>query len=66
MLIPTLIMGVLATVLILVGYAKGQGQHISAMRSALNMTIEILPLLFFSFVVAGMIQVLRDTHRYSG
>lgn len=58
MLIPTMIMGVLATVLIFIGYAKGQEQHISGMRSALTMTVEILPLLFLSFVVAGMIQVL--------
>lgn len=58
MLIPTMIMGALAIVLIFVGYVKGQGQHISGMRSALNMTVEILPLLFFSFAVAGMIQVL--------
>ncbi len=58
MIIPTIIMGVLAIVLLFIGYYKGQGQHISGMRSALNMTIEIIPLLAFAFIVAGMVQVL--------
>ncbi len=58
MLIPTIIMGVLAIILLFIGYYKGQGQHISGMRSALNMTVGILPLLVFAFIMAGMIQVL--------
>jgi len=58
MLIPTIVMGVLATILLVVGYYKGQGQHINGMRSAVNMTVEILPLLVFVFIVAGMIRVL--------
>jgi len=51
-------MGVLATIFLFIGYYKGQGQHISGMKSALNMTVEILPLLVFAFIVAGMVQVL--------
>jgi len=58
MLIPTIIMSALAIGLVLLGYFKKQGQHISGLKTALNMTIEILPLLIFSFIVAGMIQVL--------
>lgn len=58
MLIPTVIMGTLAIILVLIGYYRGQGQHISGMRSAFNMVIEILPLLAFAFIVAGMVQVL--------
>jgi len=58
MLIPTIVMGVLATIFLFIGYYKGQGQHISGMKSALNMTVEILPLLVFAFIVAGMVQVL--------
>lgn len=58
MIIPTIIMGVFAIVLLFIGYYKGQGQHISGMRSAVNMTVEIIPLLVFAFIVAGMIQVL--------
>ncbi len=51
-------MGVLAIILLSIGYYKGGGQHVSGMRSALNMTVQILPLLIFAFIVAGMIQVL--------
>lgn len=51
-------MGVLAIVLLGIGYYKGQGQHISGVKSALTMTVEILPLLIFAFIVAGMIRVL--------
>lgn len=40
------------------GYYKGEGQHIAGIKSAINMTIEIIPLLIFAFVVAGMVQVL--------
>lgn len=58
MLMPTIIMGAIAVVLVFIGYYKGQGQHISGIKSAFDMTIEILPLLIFSFIAAGMIQVL--------
>ena len=58
MLVPTIVMGVLAIALLLIGYYRGQGQHIVGVKSALNMTIEILPLLAFAFIVAGMVQVL--------
>lgn len=58
MFIPTLIMGVIAIVLLFTGYYKGNGQHITGMKSALNMLTSILPLLVFAFIVAGMVQVL--------
>lgn len=58
MLIPTIIMAVLAVILFALAYQKGGGQHISGMKSALNMTIQVLPLLVFAFIVAGMVQVL--------
>lgn len=58
MLMPTIVMGALAIALLLIGYYRGQGQHIVGVKSALNMTVEILPLLVFAFVVAGMVQVL--------
>jgi uncharacterized membrane protein YraQ (UPF0718 family) len=58
MLVPTIIMGALAVILFLIGYSKGEGQHIIGMRSALRMTVQILPLLIFAFIVAGMVQVL--------
>jgi uncharacterized membrane protein YraQ (UPF0718 family) len=58
MLIPTIIMGVLAIILLFIGYQKGQGEHITGMKLALNMTYQMLPLLVFALVVAGMVQVL--------
>jgi uncharacterized membrane protein YraQ (UPF0718 family) len=58
MLIPTIIMAVLAVVLLAVGYSKGEGQHIQGLRSGVKMIVEILPLLLFAFIVAGMVQVL--------
>jgi uncharacterized protein len=58
MLIPTLIMGVLAVALLWIGYRQGEGQHVEGLRITLNLTLQILPLLIFAFIVAGMIQVL--------
>lgn len=58
MLVPTLVMGVLAAVLLIVGYSGGEGQHVSGLKSGLQMTVTILPLLLFAFIVAGMVQVL--------
>lgn len=56
MLIPTIIMGVIAAVLFVIGYYRGQ--HLSGIKSAYNMIIEILPILVFAFIIAGMVQVL--------
>lgn len=58
MFVPTIIMGALAVVFLLIGYYKGQGQHIIGMKAGLRMTVQILPLLIFAFIVAGMVQVL--------
>jgi len=58
MLIPTIIMGILAIVLLVVGYYKGEGQHIIGMKTALNLMINLLPLLIFALIIAGMIQIL--------
>jgi len=58
MLIPTLIMGIIAFILLLLAYYRGQGQHIAGIRIALNIMVEIIPLLILSFIVAGMAEVL--------
>jgi len=58
MLIPTIILGVLAIVLLSIGYYRGEEQHIQGVKSGFNMLVEILPLLVFAFIVAGMVQVL--------
>jgi uncharacterized membrane protein YraQ (UPF0718 family) len=51
-------MGTLACVLLFIGYYKGQGQHLGGLNITMRMTVEILPLLVFAFIVAGMVQVL--------
>lgn len=58
MLIPSLVMALLAIILVVVGYNKGNGEHLIGLQSAWKMTLQVLPLLLFAFVVAGMIQVL--------
>jgi uncharacterized membrane protein YraQ (UPF0718 family) len=58
-------MGVLAAVLLIAGYARGEGQHLEGMRSALGMTVSVLPLLLFAFVVAGMVQTLVSAETIS-
>jgi uncharacterized membrane protein YraQ (UPF0718 family) len=56
MLVPTIILGILAFILLYIGYQRGQ--HTDGTKAALTMLIDILPLLFFAFIVAGMIQTL--------
>ena len=63
MLISTLILGVIATVLLLIGYFRGNSQHIEGIRYGAGMLLSLLPLLCFAFIIAGMIQSLlpQDT-----
>ncbi|HEY82211.1 MAG TPA: permease [Dehalococcoidia bacterium] len=58
MLIPTLIMGVIALALLYIGYHRGSGEHILGLKSAGSLLAQIIPLLIFAFIVAGMIQAL--------
>jgi len=58
MLIPTIIMGVLAIVLIFIAYNKGGGEHILGLKSAGSMLLQIAPLLIFAFIIAGIVQVI--------
>jgi len=58
MLIPTIIMGVLAIVFVFLAYQKGGGVHILGFKAAGNMLIQVLPLLIFAFIIAGMIPLL--------
>jgi uncharacterized membrane protein YraQ (UPF0718 family) len=58
MLIPTIIMAILAIILLAIGYSRGEGQHIQGLNFGMKMIVEIIPLLLFAFIVAGMVQVL--------
>ena len=58
MVIPTLIMAVLAAVLFVIALKNGEGQHVTGLKAAYKMTIEIIPMLVFAFIVAGLVQTL--------
>jgi len=54
MLVPTVVMGILAAALLCASYAKGQGRHITGLKTAGSMVIQMLPMLILAFVVAGI------------
>ena len=56
MLIPTIIMGLLAIIIVFLSYQKGV--HIQGLKASWSMLIQIVPLLIFAFIIAGMIQSL--------
>jgi len=58
MLIPTIIMAGIAIFLVAIGMNKEGNIHIIGLQSAFKMTYQVLPLLIFAFIIAGMIQVL--------
>ncbi|MBU0712177.1 permease [bacterium] len=58
MLIPTIIMACIAVILVIIGINKEGNAYIIGLQSALKMTYQVLPLLIFAFIIAGMIQVL--------
>ncbi len=58
MLIPTIIMGVIAVALLYIAYQRGGGEHVVGLKSAGNLLVQILPLLIFAFIIAGMMQAL--------
>ena len=58
MLFPTAIMGVIAVGLLIFAWARGEGEHLRGLNAAFRMTLEILPLLIFAFIIAGLVQVL--------
>ena len=58
MLIPTTAMGIIAMTLFYIGYQKGGGEHIAGLKITGDLLLEITPLLIFSFIIAGMAQVL--------
>ena len=65
MLIPTIIMGVIAIALLVIGYYRGGGEHILGLKSGGILLLQILPLLIFAFIIAGMIQALVPTELIS-
>ena len=58
MLIPTIIMGVLAVVLVVLAYYRGEGAHVTGLKAAGNMLLQMAPLLIFAMIIAGIIPTL--------
>ncbi len=56
MLITTVVMAVLSAAALFVAYQKGR--HIEGLVNAKNLTLQVLPLLVFAFLLAGTVQVL--------
>jgi uncharacterized membrane protein YraQ (UPF0718 family) len=54
-------MAVISVILFIVAYQKGSGGHIEGLESAADLLIQIIPLLIFAFLIAGLIQVLLPT-----
>ncbi len=58
MLIPTIIMAALAVGLVAWSLHRGDGHTRPGLAAAAKLTLDVLPLLIFAFIVAGMIQVM--------
>jgi len=65
MLIPTIIMGVIAIILLFIGYQKGGGEHILGLKAAGMLLLQITPLLILAFIIAGMVPQLISTEMIS-
>ncbi|MDP6142372.1 MAG: permease [Dehalococcoidales bacterium] len=65
MLIPTIIMGVIAVALLIIAYQRGDGEHILGLKSSGSLLLEVMPLLVFAFIVAGIIPLLVPTETIS-
>ena len=55
---PTVVMFILALALFILAMLQGEGKHITGLKAAWRYTIEILPLLIFALIVAGLVQTL--------
>ena len=49
-------MGVIAIALLIYAYSKGGGEHILGLKAAGNIFLQVLPMLLFVFIIAGVIQ----------
>ncbi len=58
MLLPTIIMASLALFLLVLGSLKGDNSSLAGLKIGSKMILEVLPLLIFAFIVAGMVQVM--------
>ncbi len=69
MLYSTIVMAILALVVVALAYAKGGGVHVQGLKAAGKMMVDIAPMLFFAFIVAGIVPLLvpqEFMHKYLG
>jgi len=64
MFLSTVIMGLICFVALVFAYSRGK--HIEGLMAAKDLTISILPLLIFAFIISGLIQVLIPAKTISG
>ena len=55
---PTVIMFLIATALFIIATLQGDGKNVTGLKAAWTMTYQIIPLLIFAFITAGMVQIL--------
>lgn len=58
MLIPTIMMGSIALVLLFIAHRNGRGQDVEGLKLAFSMIVSVLPLLGLVFIVAGLAQTM--------
>ena len=58
----TIILGVVAFILLAIAYSQGKETCFSGLKVGGKMFINILPLLIFAFIIAGLAQVLLPKH----
>ncbi len=54
----TALTALIALILFVIATKMGGGNNIKGLLSAWNMTIEIMPILIFAFIIAGLLQVI--------
>jgi uncharacterized membrane protein YraQ (UPF0718 family) len=64
-LIPTIMMGSIALVLLYIGHRNGRGQEVEGLKYAVSMLVDVLPLLMLVFIVAGMAHTLMPQEQVS-
>jgi uncharacterized membrane protein YraQ (UPF0718 family) len=55
---PTVVMFIIALALFIIATLQGEGKNVVGLKSAWNMTLQIIPLLIFAFIIAGLVQTL--------
>ncbi len=63
---PTVIMFIIAVALFIIASLQGEGKNVLGLKAAWPMTYQIIPMLVFAFIVAGLVQVLLPQEVISG